>query len=136
MIPLPEGGPLTKERALQYNPLQLAYIGDTVYDLFIRANLVMGSDKNVRLLHRDACALVNCAAQADALASIEEGLSDDELDIVRRGRNAHARPPRNADPAKYSRATGLEALFGYLYLTGQTERLHQIMRQIMQTKEL
>lgn len=123
--------PLKREEVLNLNSLQLAYIGDTVYDLFVRTRLIGKSNKNVQALHKDACSIVNCAAQSGALLRIEEGLTQDEKGVVRRGRNAHARPPKNADPADYARATGLEALIGFLYLSGQPERLSSLMEQIL-----
>jgi ribonuclease-3 family protein len=125
-------GPLSKKEALQYNALQLAYVGDTVYDLFVRGALVRGGKKNVNQLHKEASAIVNCAAQSRALQAIDGLLSQDEKDLVRRGRNAHSRPPKNADPADYARATGLEALIGCLYLSGEGERLNEIMRLILE----
>jgi ribonuclease-3 family protein len=123
---------LSKKEALQYNPLQLAYVGDTVYDLFVRTSLVSSGKKNVNQLHKEASSIVNCAAQSRALHAIEGLLSQDEKDLVRRGRNAHSRPPRNADPADYARSTGLEALIGCLYLSGERERLDEIMRLILE----
>lgn len=121
---LRESAPMTEEAARLLNPLQLAFIGDTVWDLLVRARLVYRG-RNLRHLHQDAVACVNAAAQARAMKRLEGVTTEAEGDILRRGRNAHARHPvpRNQDPADYASATALEALIGYLYLTGQEERL-------------
>lgn len=106
------------------SPLQLAHLGDAVWTLLIRERLMVRG-RNVHNMHRDAVAGVNAHAQTAALGRMEPLLIDAERDIVRRGRNAHARhpAPRHQDPADYAQATALEALVGYLYLTGQEERL-------------
>lgn len=121
---LRESAPMTEEAARLLNPLQLAFIGDTVWDMLVRTRLVYRG-RNLRHLHQDAVACVNAAAQAKALKRLESVTSEAEGDILRRGRNAHARHPvpRNQNPADYASATALEALVGYLYLTGQEERL-------------
>lgn len=121
---LRESAPMTEEAARLLNPLQLAYMGDTVWDLLVRTRLLY-CGKNLRHMHQEAVAHVNAAAQAKALCKLEGLTTDAEGDIIRRGRNAHARHPvpKNQDPADYSAATGLEALIGYLYVTGQEERL-------------
>lgn len=106
------------------NPLSLAFVGDTVWDLLIRQHLLM-SQAHVNALHKQAIAQVNAGAQALAAAALEPLLTPEEADVFRRGQNAHARhnAPKNQDPVAYSRATALEALLGYLYLTGQEERI-------------
>ena len=106
--------------------LELAYLGDTLWDLFVREELVKTGGR-MKELHRAAVARVRASAQSRALARIEEDLTEDEAAVVRRARNAHQTPPKNADPADYCRATALEALFGYLYLTGQLERMKTLM---------
>lgn len=115
---------LTEREALMLSPIRLAYIGDAVHDLLVRTQLVFAGGK-AGAMHRDATRHVNAAAQAQALAKIAGELSETEADVVRRGRNAHANHnvPRRANPAEYKQATGLEALFGFLYLTGRMERL-------------
>jgi len=126
-LSLRETQPMTPDSARMLNPLQLAYIGDTIWDLLIRSRLIFNR-YNVRHMHKAAVGGVNAQAQAKALARMEGALTPDEEDIVRRGRNSHARHPcpRNQDPADYKAATGLEALVGYLYLTGQDERLLEL----------
>lgn len=108
--------------------LELAYLGDTLWDLFVREELVRTGGR-MKELHRAAVARVRASAQSRALARIEDCLTEEEAAVVRRARNAHQMPPKNADPADYCRATALEALFGYLYLTGQLERMKTLMYQ-------
>lgn len=108
--------------------LELAYLGDTLWDLFVREELVKTGGR-MKELHRAAVARVRASSQSRALARIEDCLTEDEAAVVRRARNAHQTPPKNADPADYCRATALEALFGYLYLTGQLERMKTLMYQ-------
>ena len=117
------------------NGLQLAFIGDTVYDLYARGRALEEHDACVRELHRRAVAHVNARAQARAFAAVEPLLTAAEADGARRGRNAHSRPPKNQDPGDYARATALEALCGYLYLMGRNERLDELMRVIRQEEE-
>jgi ribonuclease III family protein len=109
------------------NPLALAFIGDTVWDLLVRQRLLVTSAR-VNALHRQATSMVNAGAQALALARIEKLLSQAERDIVRRGSNAHCKhlAPKNQDPVDYRRATGLESLIGWLYLSGQQNRLWEL----------
>ena len=121
---LRESAPMEVSRARMLNPLQLAYIGDGVWELLVRSRLIyMG--RSARHVHKDAVACVNAHAQSEAFRRIEEMLTEEEADVARRGRNAHAHhaAPKNQDAADYRAATALEALIGYLYLTGQEERL-------------
>ena len=106
------------------NPLSLAFVGDTVWDLLTRQQL-LASQAHVNALHKQAVQRVNAGAQARAADTLEPHLTPEEAEIFRRGQNAHARhnAPKNQDPYAYSRATALETLFGYLYLTGQQERI-------------
>lgn len=112
----------------QLNPLQMAYIGDTVHDLYVRSVLLQHA-ASVGRMHKQAVKMVSAFAQARMLEVIEPQLSEEEADIARRGRNAQAKhaAPKNADPADYAHATGLEALWGYLYITGRTQRLGELM---------
>ena len=106
--------------------LELAYVGDTLWDLLVRTRLVKkgGTMKN---LNRAAVACVCAHAQSEALARIEPLLTEEETGVVRRARNAKQSPTKNADPGDYHRATALEALMGYLYLTGRVERMTELM---------
>lgn len=110
-----------------YNPLVLAYIGDTVYDTFIRTMLVSNGSMQVNKLHKRAVKYVKAKAQAEILEKLNDLLTEDEHDIVRRGRNTKsATVPKNADINDYRYATGFEALIGYLYLTGNQKRLMEL----------
>ncbi len=114
------------------SPLVLAYVGDTVYDLYVRTSLVASSDLAVRGLHRLSSARVCAAAQASAYHRIAAMLSDEEQETYRRGRNAHmGTVPKHAAISDYRAATGLEALLGYLFLMGRDARLCELMRVIL-----
>jgi ribonuclease-3 family protein len=107
--------------------LALAFVGDSVFDLFIRTALV-GSGKKVRDLHREAVSFVKASAQADILKKLEPELDSKERDIVRNARNAKVNTvPKHADIADYHYSTAFEALLGYHYLSGNTERLHELL---------
>ena len=107
--------------------LELAYMGDTVYDLYVRSHLVAQGGR-VGALHRQAVRFVCAHAQSEALGRVEDMLTEDEAGVVRRARNTRQSPPRNADPGEYHRATALEALIGYLYVTGRRERLDEMLK--------
>lgn len=114
------------------SPLTLAYIGDTIYDLIVRSYLVMAKPGTVHSLHVKAINFVNAGAQSGMLSKIMDELTEEEKSIVRRGRNAKAGTvPKNANVGDYRRATGLEALLGYLYLSGKEERLIELARLIL-----
>ena len=106
--------------------LELAYLGDSLYDLYVREHLIARGGK-VRALHREAITLVCAHAQSVALARVADALTDDERDVVRRARNTRQSPPKNADPGEYHHATALEALIGWLYVTGQRERMNELL---------
>lgn len=119
--------PLSEQEARLKNPLALAFLGDTVWDLLTRQELLL-SQAQVNALHRRAVQRVNAGAQAEAAARVEPCLTEKESDVFHRGCNAHARhnTPKNQDPYAYSRATGLEALLGYLYLLGDFDRIIEL----------
>lgn len=131
-----DGPPLTEREVLMLSPLRLAYIGDAVYDLLVRTWLIHSGAK-AGAMHRDAIQKVNAAAQARALRRVAGQLTQTEEDVVRRGRNAHANHgiPRRASPADYKQATGLEALLGFLYLTGQAQRLRALLPVLLAEQE-
>ena len=106
--------------------LELAYLGDALYDLYVREHLIARGGR-VRSLHREAISMVCAHAQSQALARVQDRLTEAEADVVRRARNAKQSPPRNADPGEYHHATALEALIGYLYVTGQREHMNEIL---------
>lgn len=112
-----------------YSPLTLAYIGDAVYELVIRSWLVGRGNAQTNRLHKEASTLVNAAAQSALYERIRGELTEEETHILRRGRNANsATMAKHATMTDYRRATGLEALMGYLYLKGDTERLLELIR--------
>ena len=110
--------------------LELAYLGDTVYDLYVRSHLVEKGGR-VGKMHRQAIRLVCAHAQAEALNRIQDDLTEEEANVVRRARNVHQSPPKNADPADYQKATGLEALIGFLYAAGREERLGALLKKAL-----
>lgn len=117
----------------QMNPLTLAFVGDVVFELLVRQRLVADGDRPVGQLHNLAVAQVKAAAQAEAYHILEPLLDEEELSILKRGRNSHSvHPPKNAHPQDYRKATGVEALFGYLYLKGRTARVEELFAAIGQ----
>lgn len=111
------------------SPLVWAYIGDSVYELYIRMHLVNSSKAKPHKLHIESIKYVKAKAQADILKRIENNLSEKELEIIKRGRNAENHHlPKNATVQDYMYSTGFEALIGYLYLTKQDERLQEILK--------
>ena len=126
---------LSPQQAVQLSPLVLAFMGDTVYDLLVREWLLTHALGNVQALHRQAVGLVNASAQATAARAALEQLSEEEAAIFRRGRNTQSTPPKNADPGDYSQATGWEALFGYLYITGRQTRLRELFAIVIAIHE-
>ena len=115
---------LSRDEVNRLNALQLAYIGDTVWEMIVRSRL-MERKLTVNHMHRECIRYVNAHAQAGFLGLLAEQLTEAEAEIVRRGRNAHARhpAPRNQAPGDYAASTGFEALIGYLYLVGNEERI-------------
>ena len=112
-----------------YSPLTLAYIGDGVYELVIRTILVKKGNCPVNRIHRKASSLVKASAQSAIMEKIEEHLTQEEHDIHRRGRNAHSPTmAKHATMADYRRATGFEALMGYLYLKEEYTRMLTLIR--------
>ena len=118
---------LTPFQAQQKTPLSLAFVGDTVWELLVREKLSLSTAK-AGALHKQAVLLVNAKAQSKFSRILLPFLLEDEQAIVNRGENAQSKhnPPKNQNPVDYHRATGLEALFGYLHLTGQKERILQL----------
>ncbi len=114
------------------SPLTWAYVGDAVYELYVRTNLVNNTKLKPHKLHIESIKYVKAKAQADILKRIEEYLTDEEKDIVRRARNAENHHlPKNADPADYMYSTAFEGLIGFLYLTKKDERLKEILKMCM-----
>ena len=113
----------------EYSPLALAYIGDSVYDLFIRTRVIEKGNRHVTDMHREAVSFVKAHSQAVSAYALEEELTEDELRVLKWGRNAKSTPPKNADVTDYRMATGFETLVGYLYISGQDERLCYLLQK-------
>jgi len=113
--------------------LGLAHTGDAVFELLCRSYLCSNGGKAVKNLHRDTVAMVNAPAQARFADKLLPHLTEEELGYFRRGKNAHSHAaPKAATPQEYAKATGLETLFGALYLSGQTERLNELFHILME----
>ena len=117
----------------KYSSLTLAYIGDCVYELYVRMYLIKDGDRKMKELHRAAIGYVRASAQAEYFRRIEGILTEEEAAVFRRGRNTSSHPPKNADMIDYKMATGVEALIGYTYLKGDTQRLLYLLDYV--TKE-
>lgn len=118
-----------KEDVRMLSPLVWAYVGDSVYELFIRTHLVNYSNAKPHKLHIESIKYVKAESQAKILEKIFSELSEEEIEIVKRGRNTENHHlPKNANVADYSHSTGFEALIGYLFLTEQDERLEEILK--------
>jgi len=109
------------------NGIALAYIGDCVIELEVRTFLLSKKIYDSATLNRNALSFVKASAQSAAFEKIEPTLTEEELSYYKRGRNTHtAKTPKSASAIEYRRATGLEAMFGYLYLSGQSERIKEL----------
>ena len=112
-----------------YSPLTLAYIGDAIYDLVIRTIVVERGNTSANNLHKTAVRYVNAVTQAQMVEALQEELSEEERTVYKRGRNAKSyTTAKNASVIDYRKATGFEALCGYLYLTGKQERMLALIR--------
>ena len=113
-----------------YSPLTLAYIGDAVYELVIRSVVVERANRSANDLHKMSVKYVKAEAQAKMIEALLEVLSEDELAVYKRGRNAKSYTmAKNASMSDYRKATGFEALMGFLYLSGQTDRMLELIKQ-------
>ena len=113
-----------------YSALTLAYLGDCVYEMYVRSYLVSDGNHKVCELHKATTKYVCAASQAEFFHKIEGMLANDELAAFKRGRNAKSHPPKNADVIDYKIATGVETLIGYLYIIGETERISELMSHL------
>ena len=126
--------------AYQYSPLALAYMGDSILDLLVKKYFVTHSNMQPHKYHVEVSKIVKAVNQADYIDRIMEELSEDELDVYKRGSttNTHSKA-KNATMGQYRKATGLEALYGYLYLKGDMERLQYfvdgMIRKYLESKE-
>lgn len=127
----------TENRARQLNPLVLAFVGDAVYESFVRIYLTDKYDTmTVNKLHIKAIEFVKAHAQSEFMKEIYDDLDENEKYIYKRGRNAKSgTSPKNADICEYRTATGFEALIGYLYITDKMERVNFILEKIVDIKE-
>lgn len=124
-----DGSPMAKYTdtpAEQLHPLVLAYIGDAYFNLYIRTKLLSYEQNKVRVLHTFGAKIVSAPMQAFAYKTLESELTDQEKSIARRGRNAKSTVPKSATVGEYRSSTGFEALFGYLYLCKNHERLSEL----------
>ncbi|MGN0550370.1 MAG: Mini-ribonuclease 3 [Acutalibacteraceae bacterium] len=113
-----------------YSPLTLAYLGDSVFDLMVREKIVSRANRPAGELNKEKVKIVCCSFQARLAQLILPKLTQEEQAVYKRGRNAHSKPPKNASGADYHSATGFEALWGYLYLKGNIERLRELFSYI------
>lgn len=124
---------LSKQDIDAISNLGLAHMGDCVFEILCRAYLCARGEKTVDRLHRDTIQMVKATSQAKFADKLLPMLTEEELAWYRRGKNAHVHAvPKSATPAEYAKATGLEALFGALYLEGRTERLNQLFKAVME----
>ncbi|MDO5725755.1 MAG: ribonuclease III domain-containing protein [Tissierellia bacterium] len=122
---------LSTEDIRMMNPISLAFIGDAVYELFVRTKIANGK-LNSNKLHRNCSKIVRASAQSKFLEHIYEYLTDEEKSVIRRGRNAQSHTvPKNANLSDYRNATALESLFGYLYLLGRDNRLKDLISKLI-----
>ena len=124
---------LTKQQIDAISNLGLAHMGDCVFEILCRGYLCARGETTVDRLHRDTINLVKATAQAKFVDKLVPMLSEEEMAYYRRGKNAHVHAvPKSATPAEYAKATGLEALFGALYLAGRTERINELFKAVME----
>ena len=113
--------------------LGLAHMGDCVFEILCRGYLCARGGKNVGNLHRDTINMVKASSQAKFMDQLLPHLTEEELSFYRRGKNSHVHAvPKSCTPAEYAKATGLEALFGALYLAGQTDRINELFKLVME----
>ena len=124
---------MDKQQINAISNLGLAHIGDGVFELLCRSYLCAKGGKNVGNLHRDTINMVKATSQAKFIDNLLPHLTEEELAYYRRGKNSHVHAvPKSASPAEYAKTTGLEALFGALYLSGQTDRLNDLFHIIIE----
>ena len=127
---------LTEREANNYSPLSLAFLGDSVYDTLVREHLLRQANMPVAKLHSAKIKLVCAEYQSAAYDTLSEKLTERELAVLKRGRNATGNTvPKHAEAVQYRRATAIESLFGYLFLTGQNERIRELFDAMMLQEE-
>ena len=124
---------LTDAEIKAISNLGLAHMGDCVFEILCRGYLCARGGKNVGNLHRDTINMVKASSQAKFMDKLLPHLTEEELAFYRRGKNAHVHAvPKSCTPAEYAKATGLEALFGALYLAGETDRINELFKLVME----
>ena len=127
---------LSREEIRSYSPAALAFFGDCAWEILVRRYILSGGNAPSGKLHNRSVEMVRASYQSAAAELIEDILTEEEADIFRRGRNASGiQVPKSSTPAEYHRATGLEALFGYLFLTGGYDRANQLFEVILRSEE-
>ena len=123
---------MTKAEIDAISNLGLAHMGDCVYEMLVRAHLCAEGNKTVAQLHKQTITMVKATYQAEFVDKMLPLLTEDEMTYYRRGKNSHVHAvPKSATPAQYAKATGLEAMFGYLFLSGKKERANEIFNLVM-----
>ena len=136
MITLPEEQNKSLHEIKQKSPVELAFVGDAVYELMVREYISLHHDAPAGKLHSMCVEYVRAEAQVKAFEKIQNVLTEDELDFVRKGRNTNkVTASKNAEPAAYRIATGVETMFGYLYLTGSNDRIRELFNMIFEEQE-
>ena len=124
---------MTKQEVDAISNLGLAHMGDCVFEILCRSYLCAKGGKTVDKLHKDTIHMVKATSQAKFVEKLLPLLTEEELAFYRRGKNSHVHAvPKSATPAEYAKATGLEALFGALYLMGRTERLNELFQEVIE----
>ena len=124
---------LTKQQIDAISNLGLAHMGDCVFEILCRGYLCAQGETTVDRLHRDTISMVKATSQAKFVDKLLPLLNEEEMACYRRGKKAHVHAvPKSATPAEYAKATGLEALFGALYLAGKTERINELFKTVME----
>ena len=124
---------MTKAEIDAISNLGLAHMGDCVYEMLVRAYLCAEGNKTVAQLHKQTISMVKATYQAAFVDKMLPLLTEEEMTYYRRGKNSHVHAvPKSATPAQYAKATGLEAMFGYLFLSGQKNRANEIFNLVMQ----
>ena len=124
---------MTKAEIDAISNLGLAHMGDCVYEMLVRSYLCAHGNKTVAQLHKQTITMVKATYQAAFVDKMLPLLTEDEMTYYRRGKNSHVHAvPKSATPAQYAKATGLEAMFGYLFLSGQKNRANEIFNLVMQ----
>ncbi len=128
--------PISKEEALKLHPMSLAFIGDAVQSLYARTRVTLGSASRTGVLHKEVTKVVKAVSQASVAEKLMSVFDETEADVFRRARNCKVQTSaKHAEMSEYRRASGFEAVLGYLYLTGNTDRLEEILNKSFEESE-